>query len=59
VSKKDDEWFAKNFPTPHAREAADRAIDKLDPSLPMTAFIDAWIAAYLAAGGCADLNVAS
>lgn len=40
-----------NFPTSHARESADRAIDRLDPSLPMTAFLDAWVAAYIRAGG--------
>ena len=57
MSKKDDAWMSQNFPSPHAREAADKAIDKLDPSLPMTAFIDAWIAAYSAARGRTSLKV--
>jgi hypothetical protein len=51
MSKKDDAWFAKHFPSAHARDVADKAVDALDPSLPMTAFLDAWLAAYLAAGG--------
>jgi hypothetical protein len=57
MSKKDDEWFAKNFPSAHARSDADKVIDKLDPNLPMTAFIDAWIAAYIAAGGRTTLKI--
>ena len=56
-SRKDDEWFDKHFPTPNARNAADHAIDKLDPKLPMTDFLDAWIAAYIAAGGRTSLKL--
>ena len=41
----------RRFPTAHARAVADRAVDELPGSAPMTAHIDAWIAAYLAAGG--------
>jgi hypothetical protein len=58
MSKNNDEaWFAKNFPTPHARKKADEAIDKLSPTLSMTEFIDAWIAAYVAAGGKVNIRV--
>jgi hypothetical protein len=51
--KKDKEaiWWAENFPTASARAAADKTVDALDSKLPMTAFLDAWLAAYLAAGG--------
>jgi hypothetical protein len=43
--------MAKNFWSPNARDKADQAVDKLDPQLPMTVFLDTWIAAYIAAGG--------
>lgn len=56
-SRKEDEWFSKHFPTPNARDAADHAIDKLDSKLPMTDFLDAWIAAYIAAGGRTNLKL--
>jgi hypothetical protein len=48
---RDAAWWAENFPTVRARAEADKAVDALDPKLPMTAFVDAWIAAYKAAGG--------
>ena len=51
MSDDDARWMAKNFPSPQARKKADEAIDALDVALPMTTFLDAWIAAYLAAGG--------
>ena len=53
----DAAWFAKNFPTPHAREAADKAIDKLDPNEPLTAFLDLWIQVYIQAGGKTKLKL--
>jgi hypothetical protein len=55
-AKVDDDarWMAKHFPTVHARKKADEAMDALDVSLPMSAFLDAWIAAYFAAGGKSD-----
>ena len=37
--------------TKHAHEAADKAIDALPETEPMSAYIDAWLAAYRAAGG--------
>ena len=39
------------FPTRSARKFADEAIDELPESAPMSAFIDAWLAAYKKAGG--------
>lgn len=52
MSKKSEErWFEQRFPSAHAREAADRAAEKLDASLPMTTYIDTWVRAYKAAGG--------
>lgn len=57
MSKKDDAWFAKHFPNAKAREAADKAIDKIDPTEPMTTYLDTWIAAYLAAGGKTKISV--
>jgi hypothetical protein len=51
-------WWDRHFPNARARTAADEAIDALDPALPMTAFIDAWIAAYRAAGGHAPRGLA-
>lgn len=50
-------WVAKHFPTSHARDAADRAIDDMDPHAPMSAYLDAWIAAYLKAGGKTELRL--
>lgn len=51
MSLADDRWFAKWFPTAGARAEADKAIDALPVSEPMSAFLDAWIAAYRKAGG--------
>jgi hypothetical protein len=39
------------FPNARARKAADEAIDLLDPSLPMTTFLDCWENAYHVASG--------
>lgn len=39
------------FPNARARKAADAAVDQLDPQLPMTAFLDAWEAAYFEVAG--------
>ena len=38
----------KLFPNARARAAADAAIESLDPKLPMSAYLDAWEAAYFA-----------
>jgi hypothetical protein len=55
VSKKSkspqDDWFARHFPTKSARDAADLAIDAIDPREPMTTYLDTWVATYRAAGG--------
>jgi hypothetical protein len=52
VNKKEEAaWWVKNFPTAHARDVADRAIDCIDPKKPMTTFLDIWLAAYIKAGG--------
>jgi len=57
VSKQTDAaWFHKHFPTSSAREAADEAVDALDPREPMTTFLDAWISAYISAGGRTKLK---
>lgn len=53
---KDDAWWAKHFPSAHARDAADKAIDQLDPKEPMTVFLDTWFEAYIAAGGKTTLK---
>ncbi len=47
----DAAWWQKNFPTVAARDAADRATDKLDVFESMSTHIDYWLAAYAAAGG--------
>jgi hypothetical protein len=57
MSKKDDAWFAKHFPNAKAREAADKAIDKLDSREPMTTYLDTWIEAYIKAGGKTKISV--
>jgi hypothetical protein len=44
-------WWREHFPTPGARDAADKTIDELSIELPMSKFIDTWIEAYVAAGG--------
>ena len=49
--------MARNFPSQHARVLADRAIDQLDVTLPMTTYLDVWIAAYIAAGGKTPLKI--
>lgn len=43
--------FERRFPTRHAREKADEAIDALPESEPMHVYIDTWLATYRAAGG--------
>ena len=53
----DAAWVAKNFPTARARDVADKAIDGLDPSEPMTKHLDVWIAAYIASGGKTKLKL--
>jgi hypothetical protein len=51
TKRKKERSVEEVFPNARARKAADEAIDKLDPKLPMTAFLDAWEAAYLASCG--------
>lgn len=41
----------QRWPTRHARDAADKAIDALPETAPMTEYIDVWLAAYRSAGG--------
>lgn len=41
----------QRFPTARARDVADKAIDALPESAPMTEYIDTWLAAYREAGG--------
>lgn len=48
--KTEERWFAARFPTVHARETADKAIDNLGDEK-MSKYIDVWLAAYRAAGG--------
>jgi hypothetical protein len=57
LNKKDDAWFAKHFPSAAARAKADATIDRLDPQEPMTTFLDAWIRAYIDAGGKTKLKL--
>jgi uncharacterized protein YqjF (DUF2071 family) len=47
----DKDVIARRYPTAAARQKADEAIDELSETEPMTAFLDAWLAAYVAAGG--------
>ncbi len=44
--KRKERTVEEVFPNAAARRAADDAIDKLDPKLPMTAYLDAWESAY-------------
>lgn len=44
--KRKEQTVEEKFPNARARAFADEAIDKLDPKLPMTVFLDAWEAAY-------------
>lgn len=41
----------QKYPTKKARDAADKAIDKIDVNEPMCVFLDEWITAYRANGG--------
>lgn len=41
----------QRFPTKHAREKADEAIDELLENEPMNVYVDTWLAAYKSAGG--------
>jgi len=52
----DEKWFQRHFPSKHARDIADKAIDAISVTQPMHVFLDAWIAAYVAAGGRTDLK---
>jgi hypothetical protein len=49
--EKDARAMKERFPTARAREAADRAVDELPVTEPMTRFVDVWLEAYRAAGG--------
>ena len=51
MKKKSQPAIEDFFPNARARKAADDAIDKLDPQLPMTAYLDAWEAAYFEVAG--------
>jgi len=51
TKKEEAAWWAKNFPSAAAREAADKAVDAVDPKESMTTFLDVWLAAYVRAGG--------
>ncbi len=41
----------QRFPTKHARDAADKAIDDLDVHEPMHVYLDTWIRVYRESGG--------
>ena len=49
--EKDREALRKRFPTAHARQAADKAVDALPVAAPMTAYLDEWLKVYRAVGG--------
>lgn len=49
--KRKGESVEERFPSARGRKAADEAIDKLDPKLPMTTFLDVWESAYFASCG--------
>lgn len=49
--KTDEQLLRERFPNAKARAAADKAVEDLPESAPMTAHIDCWIAAYKKAGG--------
>ena len=49
--EKDARALKARFPSARAREAADKAVDELPLTAPMTSYVDAWIAAYRKAGG--------
>lgn len=54
MSKKHEtasQWMARMFPDQKARDVADRSVDELPTSDPMSLYLDTWIASYLAAGG--------
>lgn len=46
TKRKKERTVEELFPNAAARRAADDAIDKLDVTLPMHVFLDAWEAAY-------------
>ena len=48
-------WWRRHFLDVAARDVADRAIDPLPLSAPMSVYIDVWVAAYLRAGGTTPL----
>jgi hypothetical protein len=47
----DKPWFDRHFPNARARREADKVVDQLEVSDPMSMYIDQWIAAYKRAGG--------
>ena len=49
--ERDAKALKERFPTARARDAADRAVDELPLTAPMTAFVDKWIEVYRKVGG--------
>lgn len=49
--EKDNAKLKKRFPSAHARQAADKAVDHLPANAQMSAYIDVWIKSYRQAGG--------
>jgi hypothetical protein len=51
VKRRRERTVEEVFPNAKARQAADEAIDALDPKEAMTTFLDTWEAAYFAVAG--------
>lgn len=55
--KKRERTVEEMFPNARARQAADEAIDSLDPKEPMTKFLDTWIVKYAEVAGIDPLKL--
>ena len=49
--ERDAKALKARFPTARARDAADKAVDELPLTAPMTAYVDRWLEVYREAGG--------
>jgi len=56
-AEREERDFRKRFPDAHARKRADEAMDAIAVTEPMTTFLDAWIRAYIVAGGKTPLKL--
>jgi hypothetical protein len=55
--QRDVDWLQRHFPSPQARDVADKTMDDIPVTEPMSTYLDRWIQAYIKAGGRTDLKL--